>query len=158
LSARAEHGQETGESRFDTDAAPTALAQYPDLEEKLYTSTSDIADYVLKTFGVVYSVRGLTKWLKQHGFTYHKLSGVPAKADGEAQKAWIAWYEKFKNSLQDNEKLLFMDGAHPTHAVCFACGWIRKRGPQRNPDQWQPKAPEHSRRAGFSRPRWLWKT
>jgi transposase len=77
------------------------------LEEKLYTSTSDIADYVLKTFGAVYSVRGLTKWLKQHGFTYHRPSGVPAKADGEAQKAWIAWYEKFKNSLQDNEKLLF---------------------------------------------------
>jgi DDE superfamily endonuclease len=59
---------------------------------------------------------------------YHKRVGVPAKADGEAQKAWIAWYEKFKKSLQDNEKILFMDGVHPTHAVCFACGWIKKGG------------------------------
>jgi transposase len=96
------------------------------LEESIYTRTSDIADYVLTTFGVAYSVGGLTKWLKQHGFTYHKPCGVPAKADGEAQKKWISWYEEFKNSLQDNEKILFMDGAHPTHAVRFACGWIRK--------------------------------
>jgi transposase len=98
------------------------------LDETLYTRTRDIVEYVKETFGVAYSVRGLTKWLKQHGFTYHKPVGVPAKADGEAQKAWIVWYEKFKKSLQGNEKILFMDGVHPTHAVRFACGWIKKGG------------------------------
>jgi transposase len=96
------------------------------LEEKIYVRTRDIVDYVKETFGIAYSVRGLTKWLQQHGFTYHKPVGGPAKADGEAQKAWIAWYEKFKKSLRDNEKILFMDGVHPTHAVRFACGWIKK--------------------------------
>ena len=98
------------------------------LDDTLCTRTRDIVEYVKETFGVAYSVRGLTKWLKQHGFTYHKPVGVPAKADGEAQKAWIVWYEKFKKSLQDNEKILFMDGVHPTHAVRFACGWIKKGG------------------------------
>jgi transposase len=78
------------------------------------------------TFGVTYSISGMTKWLKQHGFSYHKPVGVPAKADGEAQAVWIAWYENFKNSLQANEKILFLDGVHPTHAVRFACGWIKK--------------------------------
>jgi len=96
------------------------------LNEKLYVRTCDIVDYVFKTFGVYYSVRGMTKWLKQHGFTYHKPVGVPAKADGDKQKAWIAWYENLKNSLRDNEKILFMDGVHPTHAVRFTCGWIKK--------------------------------
>jgi len=96
------------------------------LNERLYVRTCDIVEYVFKTFGVSYSVRGMTKWLKQHGFTYHKPVGVPAKADGEAQKAWITWYEKLKNSLRDNEKILFLDGVHPTHAVRFACGWIKK--------------------------------
>lgn len=96
------------------------------LEEKLYVRTCDIAAYVQETFGVTYSPRGMTKWLKQRGFTYHKPVGIPAKADGEKQKAWIAWYEKLKNSLRDNEKILFMDGVHPTHAVRFACGWIKK--------------------------------
>jgi Winged helix-turn helix len=80
---------------------------------------------VKETFGVAYSLRGQTKRLQQHGFTYHKPVWVPAKADGEAQKAPIAWCEKFKKSLPDNEKILFMEGVHPTHAVRFACGWIR---------------------------------
>ena len=96
------------------------------LNEKIYVRTRDITAYVRETFGVLYTARGMTAWLKQHGFTYHKLVGVPAKADGEAQKAWIAWYERLKKSLPDNEKILFMDGAHPTHAVRFRCGWIKK--------------------------------
>jgi len=96
------------------------------LDEKLYVRTGDVAAYVRATFGVTYSVSGMTKWLKQHGFTYHKPVGVPAKADGDAQAAWIAWYEKFNNALPANEKILFLDGVHPTHAVRFACGWIKK--------------------------------
>jgi len=96
------------------------------LNEKIYVRTRDIVDYVKETFSISYSVRGLTKWLQQHDFTYHKPVGVPAKADGEAQKAWLVWYEKFKKSLRCNEKILFMDGVHPTHAVRFACGWIKK--------------------------------
>jgi len=55
------------------------------LDEKLYVCTCDITDYVFATFGVYYSVRGMTKWLKLHGFSYHKPVGVPAKADGEKQ-------------------------------------------------------------------------
>jgi hypothetical protein len=98
------------------------------LDATLYTRTRDIVEDVKETFGVAYSGRGLTKWLKQHSFTYHKPVGVPAKADGEAQKAWIVWYEMFKKSLPDYEKILFMDGVHPTHAVRFACGWIKKGG------------------------------
>jgi transposase len=35
------------------------------LDETLYTRTRDIVEYVKETFGVAYSVRGLTKWLKQ---------------------------------------------------------------------------------------------
>lgn len=96
------------------------------LNEKLYVRTCDIVEHVFKTFGVHYSVRGMTKWLKQHGFTYHKPVGAPAKADGAKQAAWITLYEKLKKSLRDNEKILFMDGVHPTHAVRFACGWIKK--------------------------------
>jgi len=96
------------------------------LNEKLYMRTCDIVEYVLATFGLHYSASGMTKWLKQNGFTYHKPVGVPAKADGEAQKKWIACYEALKKSLRDNEKILFLDGVHPTHAVRFACGWIKK--------------------------------
>jgi hypothetical protein len=39
----------------------------------------------------------------------------------------------FKKSLPDYEKILFMDGVHPTHAVRFACGWIKKGGRMKIP-------------------------
>jgi transposase len=111
------------QSRLSDEQAQKLIAH---LETTLYVRTCDIAAYVFEIFGIKYSVRGLTKWLHQHGFTYHKPVGVPAKADGAAQEAWIAQYEKLKNSLSDNEKILFMDGVHPTHAVRFSCGWIKK--------------------------------
>ena len=96
------------------------------LSETIYVRTQDIVVYVQKTSGIIYSLRGMTKLLHRLGFSYHKPVGVPAKADGEAQKAWIASYENLKKSLPDNAKILFLDGVHPTHAVRFQCGWIKK--------------------------------
>jgi transposase len=103
------------------------------LSETIYVRTQDIVAYVQKTFGAIYSLRGMTKLVHRLGFSYHKPVGVPAKADGEAQKAWIAWYENLKKSLQDNAKILFLDGVHPTHAVRFQCGWIKKGVRQERP-------------------------
>jgi transposase len=88
--------------------------------------TCDVVAHVLGKYGITYSISGMNKGMKQNNFTYHKPAGVPAKADGEAQKKWIAWYREFKKSLKANEKLLFPDSAHPAHAVRFACGWIQK--------------------------------
>ncbi len=94
----------------------------------LSTRTRDIVQYGKETFGLADNLRGLTKGLKQHGFPYHKPAGAPAKANGAAQKAWIVWYETFKKSLKDKEKILFLDGLPPRHAVRFACGSIKSCG------------------------------
>ncbi len=51
---------------------------------------------------------------------------VPAKADKTKQEAWLAWYENLKKTIGDDDHILFGDGAHPTHEVQVACGWIRK--------------------------------
>ena len=80
-------------------------------------------EYVKETFGVAYSVRGLTKWLKQHGFAYHKPVGVPKKADGLAQKAWIMWYEKFKKSLPDDRRSSLTIGQRALKRV--RCLWLK---------------------------------
>lgn len=96
------------------------------LDERLYARVSDIAAYVHATFGVRYCVRGLTDWLKRHGFTFHQPCGVPAQADAEAQKAFVAEYGNIKRTLGDEDQILFMDGVHPSHAVRFVRGWIRK--------------------------------
>ena len=35
-------------------------------------------------------------------------------------------YEKLKKTLLDDDHIVFMDGVHPTHAVRFTRGWIKK--------------------------------
>ena len=96
------------------------------LDEHLYIKVLDICAYVQKTYGVAYSVRGMSNWLEHNDFTFHQPSGVPAKANSEKQAAFIAEYGKLKSSLSDNDHIVFMDGVHPTHAVRFTKGWIRK--------------------------------
>ena len=50
----------------------------------------------------------------------------PAKADKAKQEAFIAFYENLKRTLSDKEKIVFMDGVHPTHQTRMAYGWIRR--------------------------------
>ena len=96
------------------------------LETHLYAKVSEICAYVYVRFAVRYSVRGMTDWLKRHDFTFHQPCGVPAKADAQAQEAFVAEYETLKANLGDDDQILFMDGLHPSHAVRFMRGWIRK--------------------------------
>jgi transposase len=96
------------------------------LEETIYVDVKDICDYVWTTFGEYYSRSGMTQWLKRNGFSYHKPARVPAKADAQKQAAFIAQYEELKKSLQNGEKIVFMDSVHPTHQMRPAYGWIRK--------------------------------
>lgn len=96
------------------------------LDENLYVKVAQICAYVHETYGVRYSVRGMTDLIKREGFTFHQPCGVPAKADADAQKAFVEKYEKIKADLGDGDQIVFMDGVHPSHAVRFVRGWIRK--------------------------------
>lgn len=113
-----------GSEGFLSEAQTAVLLAH--LDEHLYVKACDIAAHVHATFGIRYSVRGMTDWLKRHDFTFHQPCGVPAKADAEAQKAFVAEYESIKKNLGDEDRIVFMDGVHPSHAVRFMRGWIRK--------------------------------
>jgi transposase len=96
------------------------------LAETTYTKVIDICAYVEVTFGVRYTISGMTKWLKQHDFSYKHPKSVPAKADLAKQEEFI---EKYLNLVADtpaNEPILFIDAAHPTMATKVVCGWIKK--------------------------------
>lgn len=96
------------------------------LAETTYTKVIDICAYVEVTFGVRYTISGMTKWLKQHEFSYKHPKSVPAKADLAKQEEFI---EKYLNLVADtpaNEPILFIDAAHPTMATKVVCGWIKK--------------------------------
>lgn len=96
------------------------------LDDHTYTDVRDICAYARAKFHVTYSRSGMSAWLHRNGFTFHKPAGVPAKADGTAQAAFIAAYEKLKKTLPDNAKILFLDGVHPTHQTRLTRGWIRR--------------------------------
>lgn len=96
------------------------------LDTHVYVKASEIVAHVHKTYGVRYSVRGMTDWIKSHGFSFHQPCGTPAKADADAQKAFVAEYEHIKKHLSDEDQIVFIDGVHPSHAVRFVRGWIRK--------------------------------
>jgi transposase len=111
------------EARLDSEQTTKLLAH---LDGQIYVDVKDICDYVWMQFGIAYSRSGMTQWLGRNGFSYHKPSPVPAKADKARQEAFIAFYENLKKTLPDNERIVFMDGVHPTHQTRMAYGWIRK--------------------------------
>lgn len=96
------------------------------LQEKTYLYVKDICAYVKQTFGICYSVSGMTQWLHQKGFSYKKPHAVPAKADKEAQQAFVSYYQGLKEKAGQKEPIYFMDSVHPHHQTQLAYGWILK--------------------------------
>ncbi|MDB2614009.1 IS630 family transposase [Chlamydiales bacterium] len=94
------------------------------IREAIYTKAKDIAAFVLKEFGVLYSVSGMTQWIKKKGFSYKKPAVVPGKANKKAQEEWIQEYNETKENLPENEAICFVDGVHPTHNTKPSYGWI----------------------------------
>ena len=88
--------------------------------------------YIQKTWKITYSVSGLNKWLHQNGFSYKQPKGVPHKFDEQKQAAFIEEYEGYegyegsRDSVSDDEPIVFMDAVHPTQATKVSSGWIRK--------------------------------
>ena len=96
------------------------------LSETTYTHVMDICVYIERTFGVRYTVSGMTKWLKEHKFSYKHPKNVPAKADLAKQEEFIEKYLRLVTDTPTDEPILFMDSAHPTMATKVVCGWIKK--------------------------------
>ena len=96
------------------------------IAETTYTKVIDICAYVEATFSVRYTISGMTKWLKQHDFSYKHPKSVPAKADLAKQEEFIEKYLNLVADTPENEPILFIDAAHPTMATKVVCGWIKK--------------------------------
>ena len=96
------------------------------LEANTYLKSEHVCAYVEQTFGVKFTVSGMTKWLTRNGFSYKKPKGTPAKADPEKQAEFIRYYENLLNTLPEDEPVEFADAVHPTMATKVTYGWIRK--------------------------------
>ena len=96
------------------------------LSETTYTHVMDICVYIERTFGVRYTVSGMSKWLKEHKFSDKHPKNFPAKADLAKQEEFIEKYLRLVTDTPTDEPILFMDSAHPTMATKVVCGWIKK--------------------------------
>ena len=89
--------------------------------------TRQIGAWIMAQYNIVYESRsGLIALLHRLGLEYHKPKLIPRKLDEDKQKAFIAFYENLRNSLPDNEAVLFADAVHPTHATRPAGCWAPK--------------------------------
>lgn len=116
---------ENGGSASKLDANQTA-ALINHLESHAYLYAKDICVYVEDTYGVTYTIAGMTSWLQRNGFSYKQPKKTPAKADSEKQRAFIEAYEKLLNTVPEDEPIEFADAVHPTMATKVTWGWIRK--------------------------------
>lgn len=107
-----------------SEAQADELARH--LESRIYLKAVEICAYVEKTYGVKYTVAGMTSWLKKHNFSFIQPSPIPAKADPVKQAQFIEEYKKLKEETPKDEPILFLDAVHPTMATKIARGWIRK--------------------------------
>lgn len=96
------------------------------ISDNVYTKSIDIVAYIQKNYGVTYTVSGINKWLHRVGFSYKRPKGVPHKVDLEKQAQFIEQYEELKKNLKEGEKIVFLDGTHPTQATKISYGWIKK--------------------------------
>lgn len=116
---------ENGGSSSDLDEHQTRLLE-AHIEVETYTRALDICAYVETTFSVLYTVSGMTKWLKHQGFSYKHPKMTPVKANVAEQEKFIGEYLALLEDTPLAEPIVFMDSAHPTMATKVVCGWIKK--------------------------------
>jgi transposase len=96
------------------------------LEQKIYMTAKEIAQYVEQTYQVKFTVKGITKLLHRLDFSYRKPKQVPGKADAAAQEAFVERYKELKETKKPEDRIYFVDGVHPLHNSQPACGWLKK--------------------------------
>ena len=96
------------------------------LKDNTKRTAKEVSVYVEKTYGVNFSLIGVTKLLHRMGFTYKKPKIIPGKADRAKQEEFLKTYEETKARLGVNDKIYFLDSTHPEHNTKPSYGWILK--------------------------------
>lgn len=114
-----------GSERLLNESQQTELSQH--LEQVTYLDVKSICAHVKSTYTITYSESGMRQLLYTLNFCYKKPHAVPAKANKDAQEAFVEEYEKLKESCEEaGEPIYFMDAVHPEHQTKMAYGWIKK--------------------------------
>jgi transposase len=96
------------------------------LEAHILPDAKAVIAHIHKSYGVRYSLSGVTELLHRLGFSYKKPTHVPGKQDPAKQQAFVAEYEQIKAHKGENDPIYFADATHPQHNSVPAYGWIKK--------------------------------
>lgn len=94
------------------------------IRENIITDVKQVITFVKEQFGITYSKSGMNSLLHSLGFTYKQLSLFPTKANVDEQRQFTRMYQDIHNNLQDQEEIVFIDGAHPQHNTKSSKAWI----------------------------------
>jgi transposase len=98
-----------------------------ELAVKPYRRAQEVAVFVKTQFEIEYSVRGMQALLRRKGYRHIKARLMPGKPPTEAaQQAFIEGYFALKAQLGPQDRLYFVDAAHPTHNVRLCFVWSKK--------------------------------
>jgi transposase len=97
------------------------------LSTTTHLTANSIRAYVLKKYGIKYTITGITKWLERNDFVYKKPKPIPSKLDEQKQYDFIEYYNNLKSTVEDsNSLIMFMDAVHPEYQSQAVYGWIPK--------------------------------
>lgn len=96
------------------------------LRDNTQRTAKEVVEHIRKTYGIEFSIIGITKLLHRLGFAYKKPKIIPGKADRVKQEQFLKRYEEIKSSLKDNDRIYFLDSTHPEHNTKPSYGWILK--------------------------------
>jgi transposase len=100
-----------------------------ELSGKIYLTAKAVCGFVSARFGLAYTPHAMARLLGRIGFVWKRPKVVPAKADAEAQMAFLnGTLLPLMAAAEADPRcaLLFVDATHPAYDAHPAAGWIRR--------------------------------
>jgi len=94
-----------------------------ELKTRIYNTAGQVMAWIAEQFKVTYSLRGMQTLLKRLGFTYKKNRLMPGKADPEAQRQFVHWFERLRAELGPDDRIFFGDAVHVKHNAEAGYAW-----------------------------------
>ena len=94
-----------------------------ELKTCIYNTAGQVVAWIEEQFNVSYSLRGMQTLLKRLGFTYKKNRLMPGKADPEAQRQFVQWFERVRAELGPDDRIFFGDAVHVKHNAEAGYAW-----------------------------------
>jgi transposase len=107
-----------------TKAQEQAVGSF--VTESTIADCAQVREWIKETYGITYTITGVTKLLHRLQFVYKQITLVPGKLDEAKQRVFLETYYQMKAGQKSDEVILFGDGVHPTHNIHKTKAWIKK--------------------------------